>query len=107
MKSFVSHLYFGLICFIISECSSGDSVGSSGSQERLADSDSDREELNKGNTQRPPLVSQESETSTDEDQLSPRISLDLSGFVPETIPEQTTGTDSQSDDTEESNTERL
>ncbi|XP_057190405.1 rho GTPase-activating protein 45 isoform X2 [Triplophysa rosa] len=68
----------------------GDSVGSSGSQERLPDSDSDGDEMNGGDTQRPPLLSQESETSTDEDQLSPRISLDLSGFVPDTIPEQTT-----------------
>ncbi|KAL0201843.1 hypothetical protein M9458_005030, partial [Cirrhinus mrigala] len=45
--------------------------------------------------QRPPLVSQESETSTEEDQTSPRVSLDLSGLVPETIPEQTAGTDPQ------------
>ncbi|XP_056599791.1 rho GTPase-activating protein 45 isoform X1 [Triplophysa dalaica] len=83
------------------EC--GDSVGSSGSQECLPDSDSEGDEMNGGDTQSPPLLSQESETSTDEDQLSPRISLDLSGFVPETIPEQTTGTD----DAAESNNEHL
>lgn len=34
------------------------------------------------------LVSQESETSTEDDQLSPRASLDLSTVVPETIPER-------------------
>lgn len=81
------------------EC--GDSLGSSGSHEPCPYSDSDGEELNEGGTQRPPLLSQESETSTDEDQLSPRASLDLSGFVPDTIPEQTAGTDSQSDHTED------
>lgn len=78
-------------------------MGSSGSQECLPDSDSEGDEMNGGDAQSPPPLSQESETSTDEDQLSPRISLDLSGFVPETIPEQTTGTD----DAEESNTEQL
>lgn len=69
------------------EC--GDSVGSSGSQERSLDSDSDVEDPAAGfRPHHPPLVSQESETSTEEDQLSPRASLDLSGLVPETIPEQ-------------------
>ncbi|XDV28308.1 hypothetical protein PO909_031651 [Leuciscus waleckii] len=68
------------------EC--GHSVGSSGSQ----DSDSDVEEQGRASGQRPPLVSQESETSTEEEQTSPRVSLDLSALVPETIPEQTTGT---------------
>uniref|UniRef100_A0A673GP37 Minor histocompatibility protein HA-1-like n=1 Tax=Sinocyclocheilus rhinocerous TaxID=307959 RepID=A0A673GP37_9TELE len=72
------------------------SVGSSGSQERSLDSDSDVEDLDRGSRpQRPPLVSQESETSTEEDQMSPRVSLDLSGLVPETIPEQTVGADPQ------------
>uniref|UniRef100_A0A8C2I8F1 Rho GTPase activating protein 45a n=1 Tax=Cyprinus carpio TaxID=7962 RepID=A0A8C2I8F1_CYPCA len=72
------------------------SVGSSGSQERSLDSDSDVEDLSRGSRpQRPPLVSQESETSTEEDQMSPRASLDLSGLVPETIPEQTVSADPQ------------
>ncbi|XP_050990813.1 rho GTPase-activating protein 45 isoform X3 [Labeo rohita] len=76
------------------EC--GHSVGSSGSQERSLDSDSDVEDLSRGNRpQRHLLVRQESETSTEEDQMSPRVSLDLSGLVPETIPEQTAGTDPQ------------
>ncbi|XP_005171523.1 rho GTPase-activating protein 45 isoform X3 [Danio rerio] len=71
------------------ETAHGDSVGSSGSQERSLDSDSDVEDPAAGfRPHRPPLVSQESETSTEEDQLSPRASLDLSGLVPETIPEQ-------------------
>lgn len=39
------------------------------------------------------LVSQESETSTEDDQISPRVSLDLSTVVPETIPEQPSKTD--------------
>lgn len=39
------------------------------------------------------LVSQESETSTEDDQLSPRASLDLSTVVPETIPEQPSNAD--------------
>uniref|UniRef100_A0A8C1QER5 Rho GTPase activating protein 45a n=1 Tax=Cyprinus carpio TaxID=7962 RepID=A0A8C1QER5_CYPCA len=72
------------------------SVGSSGSQERSLDSDSDVEDLSRGSRlQRPPLVSQESETSTEDDQMSPRASLDLSGLVPETIPEQTVSADPQ------------
>uniref|UniRef100_A0A8C1YH14 Rho GTPase activating protein 45a n=1 Tax=Cyprinus carpio TaxID=7962 RepID=A0A8C1YH14_CYPCA len=76
--------------------SSGHSVGSSGSQERSLDSDSDVEDLGRGSRlQRPPLVSQESETSTEDDQMSPRASLDLSGLVPETIPEQTVSADPQ------------
>ncbi|XP_051557442.1 rho GTPase-activating protein 45-like isoform X2 [Myxocyprinus asiaticus] len=73
------------------EC--GHSVGSSGSQERSLDSDSDGEDLGRAGKRRPPLVSQDSETSTEEDQISPRVSLDLSGPVPETIPEQTDGTE--------------
>ncbi|XP_059418957.1 rho GTPase-activating protein 45 [Carassius carassius] len=73
------------------EC--GGSVGSSGSQE---DSDSDVEDLSGASRpQRPPLVSQESETSTEEDQTSPRASLDLSALVPETIPEQTVSAEPQ------------
>lgn len=82
-------------------------MGSSGSQERSLDSDSDVEDPGRGSRQRPPLVSQESETSTEDDQMSPRASLDLSGLVPETIPEQTTGTDPQSDDAEETNSEQV
>lgn len=71
-------------------------MGSSGSQERSLDSDSDVEDLGRGSRpQRPPLVSQESETSTEDDQMSPRASLDLSGLVPETIPEQTVSADPQ------------
>uniref|UniRef100_A0AAR2JQC7 Rho GTPase activating protein 45 n=1 Tax=Pygocentrus nattereri TaxID=42514 RepID=A0AAR2JQC7_PYGNA len=69
----------------------GNSLGSSGSRERFLDSDSEAEELGKVSKQRPPLVSQESETSTEDDQLSPRVSLDLSTIVPETIPETTNG----------------
>lgn len=76
----------------IADLECGHSVGSSGSQERSLDSDSDVEELGRARAQRPPLVSQESETSTEEEQTSPRASLDLSALVPETIPEQTTGT---------------
>ncbi|XP_063074502.1 rho GTPase-activating protein 45 isoform X2 [Engraulis encrasicolus] len=66
----------------------GASLGSSGSRERSLDSDSELEDTARVPRQRPPLVSQESETSTDDDQLSPRVSMDLSGGVPETIPEQ-------------------
>uniref|UniRef100_A0A672JZ04 Rho GTPase activating protein 45 n=1 Tax=Sinocyclocheilus grahami TaxID=75366 RepID=A0A672JZ04_SINGR len=88
--------FFYLIVYVCSSGSSGHSVGSSGSQERSLDSDSDVEDLGRGSRpQRPPLVRQESETSTEEDQMSPRVSLDLSGLVPETIPEQTDGTDPQ------------
>uniref|UniRef100_A0A671REN5 Minor histocompatibility protein HA-1-like n=1 Tax=Sinocyclocheilus anshuiensis TaxID=1608454 RepID=A0A671REN5_9TELE len=84
------------VLYVCSSRSSGRSVGSSGSQERSLDSDSDVEDLGRGSRpQRPPLVSQESETSTEEDQMSPGVSLDLSGLVPETIPEQTDGTDPQ------------
>ncbi|XP_067308964.1 rho GTPase-activating protein 45 isoform X2 [Pseudorasbora parva] len=79
------------------EC--GHSVGSSGSQERSLDSDSDVEEQVRESRQRHPLVSQESETSTEEEQTSPRASLDLSGLVSETIPEQIAATDPQSDET--------
>uniref|UniRef100_A0A8C1XCQ9 Rho GTPase activating protein 45a n=1 Tax=Cyprinus carpio TaxID=7962 RepID=A0A8C1XCQ9_CYPCA len=83
------------VCVFLS-LSSAHSVGSSGSQERSLDSDSDVEDLSRGSRpQRPPLVSQESETSTEEDQMSPRASLDLSGLVPETIPEQTVSADPQ------------
>ncbi|XP_042562419.1 rho GTPase-activating protein 45-like [Clupea harengus] len=66
----------------------GNSLGSSGSRGRSLDSDSEQEEAVRGPRQRPPLASQESETSTEDDQLSPRASMDLSGAVPETIPEQ-------------------
>uniref|UniRef100_A0AAY4EJE3 Rho GTPase activating protein 45b n=1 Tax=Denticeps clupeoides TaxID=299321 RepID=A0AAY4EJE3_9TELE len=64
------------------------SLGSSGSRERSLDSDSEFEEVGKGPKLRHPLVSQESETSTEDDQLSPRASMDLSALVPETIHEQ-------------------
>lgn len=88
--------FFFLSCVTVERVyvpsSSGHSVGSSGSQERSLDSDSDVEELGRARAQRPPLVSQESETSTEEEQTSPRASLDLSALVPETIPEQTAGT---------------
>ncbi|KAG5286342.1 hypothetical protein AALO_G00013780 [Alosa alosa] len=66
----------------------GNSLGSSGSRERSLDSDSELDEVVRRPRRRPPLASQESETSTEDDQLSPRVSLDLSGTVPETIPEQ-------------------
>ncbi|XP_062380299.1 rho GTPase-activating protein 45 isoform X2 [Sardina pilchardus] len=66
----------------------GNSLGSSGSRERSLDSDSELDEVVRRPRRRAPLVSQESETSTEEDQLSPRVSLDLSSAVPETIPEQ-------------------
>ncbi|XP_062843455.1 rho GTPase-activating protein 45 isoform X2 [Trichomycterus rosablanca] len=76
--------------------------GSSGSRERSLDSDSEAEEQGKVSKQRHPLVSQESETSTEDDQLSPRVSLDLSSVVPETIPEQPVSTDDPIEaDTEE------
>lgn len=67
-------------------------MGSSGSRERSLDSDSEGEDMGKVIKQRI-LVSQESETSTEDDQLSPRVSLDLSTIVPETIPEQPSNTD--------------
>lgn len=81
--------------FALTEASASFTVtsGSSGSRERSLDSDSDTEEQGKASKRRPPLVSQESETSTEDDQLSPRVSLDLSSVVPETIPEQTLSTD--------------
>lgn len=69
----------------------GNSLGSSGSRERSLDSDSDGEDMEKV-SKRHILVSQESETSTEDDQLSPRASLDLSTLVPETIPEQPSNT---------------
>ncbi|XP_066508217.1 rho GTPase-activating protein 45-like isoform X1 [Hoplias malabaricus] len=76
-------------------------LGSSGSQDRSLDSDSETDEPGKGSKRRPPLVSQESETSTEDDQLSPRTSLDLSSVVPETIPEQPVSTpDSEPADSE-------
>uniref|UniRef100_A0A4W4HJ53 Rho GTPase activating protein 45 n=1 Tax=Electrophorus electricus TaxID=8005 RepID=A0A4W4HJ53_ELEEL len=64
------------------------SLGSSGSRERSLNSDSDSEELGKASRYRSLLVSQESVTSTEEEQLSPRASLDVSGLVPEPVPEQ-------------------
>uniref|UniRef100_A0A4W4HF89 Rho GTPase activating protein 45 n=1 Tax=Electrophorus electricus TaxID=8005 RepID=A0A4W4HF89_ELEEL len=66
----------------------GNSLGSSGSRERSLNSDSDSEELGKASRYRSLLVSQESVTSTEEEQLSPRASLDVSGLVPEPVPEQ-------------------
>uniref|UniRef100_W5LI10 Rho GTPase activating protein 45 n=1 Tax=Astyanax mexicanus TaxID=7994 RepID=W5LI10_ASTMX len=87
---------------LITEQDCGNSLGSSGSRERSLDSDSDPEDLGKGSKRRPPLVSQESETSTEDDQLSPRVSLDLSTIVPETIPEQPVSTpDSEPGDSEQ------
>ncbi|KAB5535797.1 hypothetical protein PHYPO_G00122060 [Pangasianodon hypophthalmus] len=77
---------------LISEQDCGNSLGSSGSRERSLDSDSEGEDMGKVTKQRI-LVSQESETSTEDDQLSPRVSLDLSTLVPETIPEQPNKTD--------------
>lgn len=68
------------------------SLGSSGSRERSLDSDSEAEDAEKV-SKRHILVSQESETSTEDDQISPRVSLDLSTVVPETIPEQPNKTD--------------
>ncbi|MCI4390892.1 hypothetical protein PGIGA_G00128150 [Pangasianodon gigas] len=77
---------------LISEQDCGNSLGSFGSRERSLDSDSEGEDMGKV-TKRRILVSQESETSTEDDQLSPRVSLDLSTLVPETIPEQPNKTD--------------
>lgn len=74
------------VCFPVN------SLGSSGSRERSLDSDSDGEDMEKVSKRRI-LVSQESETSTEDDQLSPRVSLDLSAVVPETILEQPNKTD--------------
>ncbi|XP_069041993.1 rho GTPase-activating protein 45 isoform X2 [Lepisosteus oculatus] len=62
----------------------GNSLGSSGSRERSLDSDSELEEAGPEPGAPPPedtptpLLKQESETSTEDDQLSPRASLDLS-----------------------------
>uniref|UniRef100_A0AAR2JPB3 Rho GTPase activating protein 45b n=1 Tax=Pygocentrus nattereri TaxID=42514 RepID=A0AAR2JPB3_PYGNA len=95
-----SSLIFILPDYRLCTCA-GNSLGSSGSRERFLDSDSEAEELGKVSKQRPPLVSQESETSTEDDQLSPRVSLDLSTIVPETIPEQPVSTpDSEPADSE-------
>ncbi|MCJ8745146.1 hypothetical protein PDJAM_G00127040 [Pangasius djambal] len=77
---------------LISEQDCGNSLGSFGSRERSLDSDSEGEDMGKV-TKRRILVSQESETSTEDDQLSPRVSLDLSTLVPATIPEQPNKTD--------------
>ncbi|KAI5616543.1 rho GTPase-activating protein 45-like isoform X2 [Silurus asotus] len=86
---------------LISEQDCVNSVGSSGSRERSLDSDSEGEDTRKV-SKRHILVSQESETSTEDDQLSPRVSLDLSTVVPETIPEQPSSTDDiKTADTEE------
>ncbi|XP_076847404.1 rho GTPase-activating protein 45-like [Brachyhypopomus gauderio] len=82
---------------LITEQDCGFSLGSSGSRERSLDSDSEAEELGTASKHRPLLVSQESETSTEEDQLSPRASLDVSGLVPEPTPENTGGEDQISD----------
>lgn len=71
---------------------SGNSLGSYGSRERSLDSDSDGEDMGKVN-KRLILVSQASETSTEDDQISPRVSLDLSPVVPETVPEQPNDTE--------------
>ncbi|XP_036410003.1 rho GTPase-activating protein 45 [Megalops cyprinoides] len=68
----------------------GNSLGSSGSHERSLDSDSELEEGGGGSRSKlPRLAKQESETSTEDDQLSPRASLDLTGqAVPPAIQEQ-------------------
>ncbi|KAG9343658.1 hypothetical protein JZ751_013829 [Albula glossodonta] len=64
----------------------GNSLASSGSQERSLDSDSELEESVGGSQSK--LTKQVSETSTEDDQLSPRASLDLSGqAVPPSIEE--------------------
>ncbi|MBN3309729.1 HMHA1 protein, partial [Amia calva] len=61
----------------------GNSMSSSGSRERSLDSDSELEEAAAQPEEMPKqLLKQESETSTEEDQLSPRASLDLSGHSP-------------------------
>ncbi|XP_058274279.1 rho GTPase-activating protein 45 isoform X3 [Hemibagrus wyckioides] len=77
---------------LASEHDCGNSLGSSGSRERSLDSDSDGEDMGKVN-KRLILVSQVSETSTEDDQISPRVSLDLSTIVPETVPEQPSDTE--------------
>ncbi|KPP60915.1 minor histocompatibility protein HA-1-like [Scleropages formosus] len=57
----------------------GNSLGSSGSRERSLGSDSDLEDTGAGPRDSPSrLAKQESETSTEDDLLSPRTSLDLS-----------------------------
>ncbi|XP_027006229.1 rho GTPase-activating protein 45 [Tachysurus fulvidraco] len=77
---------------LISEQDCGNSLGSSGSRERSLDTDSDGEDMGKIN-KRCLLVSQVSETSTEDDQISPRVSLDLSTVVPDTVPEQPSDTE--------------
>ncbi|KAL1023063.1 hypothetical protein UPYG_G00036000 [Umbra pygmaea] len=59
-----------------------------GSCEHMVDSDSELDESGRGSTHRPhSLVKQESEVSTEDDQLSCRDSLDLSShFLPQTDP---------------------
>ncbi|XP_048844855.1 rho GTPase-activating protein 45-like isoform X2 [Brienomyrus brachyistius] len=64
---------------------SGNSLGSSGSRERSLDSDSDLEEMAgspRDTTKAPSLAKQSSETSTEDEHLSPRTSLDLSVHPP-------------------------
>ncbi|XP_023653730.1 rho GTPase-activating protein 45-like isoform X2 [Paramormyrops kingsleyae] len=64
---------------------SGNSLGSSGSRERSLDSDSDLEEMAgspRDTTTSPSLAKQASETSTEDEHLSPRTSLDLSVHPP-------------------------
>uniref|UniRef100_A0A6Q2YZG0 Rho GTPase activating protein 45b n=1 Tax=Esox lucius TaxID=8010 RepID=A0A6Q2YZG0_ESOLU len=62
------------------------SPGSLGSCEQMVDSDSELEETGRGSAQRPhSLVKQESEVSTEDDQLSCRNSLDLSSHCELTI----------------------
>ncbi|XP_010869864.2 rho GTPase-activating protein 45 isoform X1 [Esox lucius] len=67
----------------------GSSPGSLGSCEQMVDSDSELEETGRGSAQRPhSLVKQESEVSTEDDQLSCRNSLDLSSqSLPHTYPD--------------------
>ncbi|GAA6097748.1 rho GTPase-activating protein 45 [Tachysurus ichikawai] len=77
---------------LISEQDCGNSLGSSGSRERSLDTDSDGEDMGKID-KRCLLVSQVSETSTEDDQISPRVSLDLSTVVPDTVPEQPSNTE--------------
>lgn len=75
----------------------GNSMGSSGSRERSLDSDSDLEEMTgtRDTTKSPSLAKQASETSTEDEHLSPRTSLDLSVHPPP-LPESEPPQDAES-----------
>uniref|UniRef100_A0A6Q2XD85 Rho GTPase activating protein 45b n=1 Tax=Esox lucius TaxID=8010 RepID=A0A6Q2XD85_ESOLU len=75
--------------FFLTVLNPGSSPGSLGSCEQMVDSDSELEETGRGSAQRPhSLVKQESEVSTEDDQLSCRNSLDLSSqSLPHTYPD--------------------